>query len=119
MRKMIMVIGLSLLLVVPTHMDAKEVYFRHGSKDSWKARTVLPQVTGDLEAEELTLDIYRYAGIAQICISDDNGNMVQTYSEVIQGKKTIDLDLEDLAEGEYSVTMTLGDNVYWGIIDLT
>lgn len=29
MRKMIMVIGLSLLLVVPTHMDAKEVYFRH------------------------------------------------------------------------------------------
>lgn len=40
-------------------------------------------------------------------------------SEVIQGKKTIDLDLEDLAEGEYSVTMTLGDNVYWGIIDLT
>lgn len=76
MRKMIMVIGLSLLLVVPTHMDAKEVYFRHGSKDSGKARTVLPQVTGDLEAEELTLDIYRYAGIAQICISDDNGNMV-------------------------------------------
>ena len=52
MRKMIMVIGLSLLLVVPTHMDAKEVYFRHGSKDSGKARTVLPQVTGDLEAEE-------------------------------------------------------------------
>ena len=39
MRKMIMVIGLSLLLVVPTHMDAKEVYFRHGSKDSGKART--------------------------------------------------------------------------------
>lgn len=30
MRKMIMVIGLSLLLVVPTHMDAKEVYFRQG-----------------------------------------------------------------------------------------
>lgn len=57
MRKMIMVIGLSLLLVVPTHMDAKEVYFRHGSKDSGKARTVLPQVTGDLEAEELTLDM--------------------------------------------------------------
>lgn len=118
MRKMIMVIGLSLLLVVPTHMDAKEVYFRHGSKDSGKARTVLPQVTGDLEAEELTLDIYRYAGIAQICISDDNGNMVQTYSEVIQGRNTLHLQLSDLSEGQYTIVMTLGNNVYIGIVDL-
>ena len=118
MRKMIMVIGLSLLLVVPTHMDAKEVYFRHGSKDSWKARTVLPQVTGDLEAEELTLDIYRYAGIAQICISDDNGNMVQTYSEVIQGKNTMHLLFGDLSRGLYTIVVTLGSNIYLGIVDI-
>lgn len=58
---MIMVIGLSLLLVVPTHMDAKEVYFRHGSKDSGKARTVLPQVTG-----VVTLGSNIYIGIVDI-----------------------------------------------------
>lgn len=67
----------------------------------------------------LTLSIFRYTGAVQICVLDNSGNIIQTHSEVIQGKKTIDLDLEDLAEGEYSVTMTLGDNVYWGIIDLT
>lgn len=80
---------------------------------------MFPQVIGDLEASMLTLSIFRYTGAVQICVLDNSGNIIQTHSEVIQGKKTIDLDLEDLAEGEYSVTMTLGDNVYWGIIDLT
>lgn len=116
MKKKLMLIGLSLLLVIPTQVNAKEVSFRHGSKDSGKARTVLPQVTGDLEAEELTLDIYRYAGIAQICISDDNGNMVHTYSDVIQGKNTMHLQLGDLSEGLYTIVVTLGSNFYIGIV---
>lgn len=118
MRKKLMLIGLFLLLVISIQLDAKEVSFRRGSKDSGKARTVLPQVTGDLEAEELTLDISRYAGIVQICVSDNNGNMVQTYSEVIQGRNTLHLQLSDLSEGQYTIVMTLGNNVYIGIVDL-
>lgn len=118
MKKKLILIGLSLLLAVPTQLDAKEVNFRHGSKDSGMARTVFPQVTGDLEANVLTLSICRYTGVAQICVSDNSGNMIQIYSEVIQGKSVIDLDLGDLAEGEYTVTVTLGDNGYFGIVSL-
>ena len=44
--------------------------------------------------------------------------MVKNYSEVIEGKNTIDLNLGDLAEGNYTVTVTLGNNVYFGIISL-
>lgn len=113
---MIMLIVLVLFLVIPNQSDAKEVSFRHGSKDSGKARTILPQVTGDLEVEELTLNIYRYAGIAQICVSDDNGNMVHTYSEVIQGKNTMHLQLGDLSGGLYTIVVTLGSNIYTGIV---
>lgn len=118
MRKKLMLIGFFLLLVISIQLDAKEVSFRRGSKDSGKARTVLPQVTGDLEAEELTLDISRYVGIVQICVSDNNGNIVQTYSEVIQGGNTLHLQLCDLSEGQYTIVMTLGSNVYIGIVDL-
>ena len=36
----------------------------------------------------------------------------------LRGKSVIDLDLGDLAEGEYTVTVTLGDNGYLGIVSL-
>ena len=118
MKKMIMLIGLVLLLGIPTQLDAREVYFRHGSKDSGKARTVLPQVVGDLAAQELTLCIYKYTGIAQISVLDNNGNMQQTYFGVIQGRNTICLKFSDLPEGQYTILVTLGSNVYIGYVDI-
>ncbi len=119
MKKALILAGILLLSAIPIQSEAKSVHFRHKTRDREYARSMFPQVIGDLEASMLTLSIFRYTGVVQICVLDNYGNIIQTHSEVIQGKKTIDLDLEDLAEGEYSVTMTLGDNVYWGIIDLT
>lgn len=118
MKQKLLLIELSLLLAIPTQLGAEEVYFRHGSKDSGKVRTVFPQVAGDLETNVLTLSVCRYTGVVQISVLDNSGNIVQTCSEVIQGKNTIDLALEDLVEGEYTVTVTLGDKVYLGIVSL-
>ncbi len=118
MKKVLILAGLILLSAIPIQSDAKAVYFRHKTRNREYARTVFPQVTGNLETNALTLSVYRYTGVAQICVSDNNGNMVQTYSEIIQGKSTIDLDLGDLADGEYTVIVTLGDYVYLGIINL-
>lgn len=118
MKKILVLAGLLLLSAIPIQSDAKSVHFLHKARTKGYARSVLPQVTGDLETNVLTLGIYRYTGVARICVFDNTGNMVQTYSKVIQGKNTIDLDLGELTEGEYTVTVTLDDNVYFGIVSL-
>ena len=118
MRKVLIFAGVLLLLAISPLLDAKEVCFYRRVIDKGKARTILPQVTGDLETNMLTLSICRYVGVAQIHVLDKCGNMVQTYSEVIQGKNTINLDLGDFSEGVYTITVILGDNVYLGIMDL-
>ena len=118
MRKVLALAGMLLLLAIPPQLDAKEICFYRRVVDKGKSRTVLPQVTGDLETNVLTLGIYRYTGVARICVFDNTGNIVQTYSKVIQGKNTIDLDLGELTEGEYTVTVTLDDIAYFGIVSL-
>lgn len=117
MKKVIMLVGLLLWMATPP-LKAKAINFHRSVVIKGKARSVLPQVTGDLETNVLTLSISRYAGVAQVCILDNNGNIVQAYSEVIQGQKTMDIELGNLEEGEYAVTVTLGDNVYFGIVSL-
>lgn len=117
MNKKLIVIGLALLLAIPFQLEAKQVSFNRRTRDKGYARTVFPQVIGDLETSVLTLRISRYVGIAQICILDGFGNKVETYSEEIQGKNTVDLNLDNLVDGVYVVTLTLGDDVYSGMLD--
>lgn len=118
MKKELLLIGLALFGTFSFQTKAEEVCLRHKVKDNGYSRSVLPQVTGDLEAKKLILDIYRYTGVAQICVSDNNGNVVHTYSEMIQGKNIILLDFGGLSEGQYTVIITLGDNIYIGIVEL-
>lgn len=44
--------------------------------------------------------------------------MVITYSEVIQGKNTMHLLFGDLSRGLYTIVVTLGSNIYIGIVDI-
>ena len=118
MKKALILAGILLLSAIPIQSEAKSVHFRHKTRDREYARSMFPQVIGDLEASMLTLSIFRYTGAVQICVLDNSGNIIQTHSEVIQGKNTMHLLFGDLSRGLYTIVVTLGSNIYIGIVDI-
>lgn len=72
MRKVLMLVGLLLWIATPS-LKAKAIHFHRSVINKGKARSASPEVIGDLGTNVLTLGICRYTGVAQICVSDNNG----------------------------------------------
>lgn len=71
-------------------------------------------VSADYESELMTVNVQNYSGLAQIIIYDADGMPVYSSSYTINGTSTLTLNTENLDEGEYTVTISLGSIVYSG-----
>lgn len=81
-------------------------------------RTTEPSVTASLEQNQLTVDVSRYVGVANVYVYDDNGNILVSASALIEGDGRCSLDLSPLVSGSDNVIVELGGVIYWGMLNI-
>lgn len=82
----------------------------------------IPSATGvkaEYNDDVVKVFLQRYYGTVWMYIYDANGNIVSSTVAKIDGDGAIDLDIQSLAEGEYTVSITIGNATYEGSLRLS
>lgn len=80
-----------------------------------KPRTSTPSVTASAQGDELTIDINRYLGNAQVTVVAQDGSSITCNTYYINGHTSFAMDFAGYSEGHYTITVTLQNGqVYSG-----
>lgn len=74
----------------------------------------ITQVRADYDGNDITVNIQRYTGAAYIYIYDVNGNIVGTTLTDIDVDGTFTIDVANLKEGIYTISVVLTNATYEG-----
>lgn len=86
-----------------------------GNQSSNRPRTGIPSVHASAMGDELTIDINRYLGNAQVTVMAQDGSSTTANTYYINGHTSFTMDFASYAEGHYSLIITLQDGqVYSG-----
>lgn len=81
-------------------------------------RTTEPSVTASLDNNSLAVNISKYDGEVNVVIIDVTGSIVANATFVVEGRGSHRLDLSELKDGAYSITIELDNVIYCGTIDI-
>ena len=81
-------------------------------------RTAEPSVTASLDNNSLVVNISKYNGEVNVVIIDVTGCIVANTTFVVEGRGSHRLDLSELKDGAYSITIELDNVIYCGTIDI-
>lgn len=81
-------------------------------------RTTEPSVTASLDNNSLAVNISKYDGEVNVVIIDVTGSIVANATFVVEGRGSHRLDLSELKNGAYSITIELDNVIYCGTIDI-
>lgn len=81
-------------------------------------RTAEPSVTASLDNNSLAVNISKYDGEVNVVIIDVTGCIVANATFVVEGRGSHRLDLSELKDGAYSITIELDNVIYCGTIDI-
>lgn len=81
-------------------------------------RTAEPSVTASLDNNSLVVNISKYNGEVNVVIIDVTGCIVANATFVVEGRGSHRLDLSELKDGAYSITIELDNVIYCGTIDI-
>lgn len=82
----------------------------------------IPSATGvkaEYNDDVVKVFLQRYYGTVWMYIYDANGNIASSTVAKIDGDGDIDLDIQSLAEGEYTVSITISNATYEGTLRLS
>ena len=79
-------------------------------------RTTEPSVTASLDNNSLAVNISKYDGEVNVVIIDVTGSIVANATFVVEGRGSHRLDLSELKDGAYSITIELDNVIYCGTI---
>lgn len=81
-------------------------------------RTTEPSVTASLDNNSLAVNISKYDGEVNVVIIDVTGSIVANATFVVEERGSHRLDLSELKDGAYSITIELDNVIYCGTIDI-
>ena len=81
-------------------------------------RTAEPSVTASLDNNSLAVNISKYDGEVNVVIIDVTGSIVANATFVVERRGSHRLDLSELKDGAYSITIELDNVIYCGTIDI-
>ena len=82
----------------------------------------LPPVTmvcADYDNEEVVIDISHYEGSVQTYLLDSNGNIVGYDSFEFMDGGSLTIEVGNLPNGDYTLSVVLGDATYYGEFQVT
>lgn len=115
--KKIIVFTLLLMTIMSSSAKVIKTHFVK-TRQQGGARSVMPLVIADQDAEEVTVEISRYCGEYTICIYDKYGMDVSCTNGVAEGNTSGIINIESLSVGTYTIEIVLGDTVYSGTFDI-
>lgn len=77
-------------------------------------RTAEPGVTASLDNNSLTVNISKYDGEVNVVIIDVTGSIVANSTFIVEGNGSHRLELSELKDGAYSITIELDNVIYCG-----
>lgn len=81
-------------------------------------RTTEPSVAASLDNNSLTVNINKYDGEVNVVIIDVTGSIVANSTFIVEGNGSQRLELSELNDGVYSMTIELDNVIYCGTIDI-
>lgn len=81
-------------------------------------RTAEPSVTASLDNNSLAVNISKYDGEVNVVIIDVTGSIVANSTFIVEGNGSQRLELSELNDGVYSMTIELDNVIYCGTIDI-
>ena len=81
-------------------------------------RTTEPGVTASLDNNSLAVNVSKYVGEVNVVIMDVTGSIVANATFIVGGNGSHCLGISELKDGAYSVTIELGNVIYYGTIDI-
>lgn len=72
------------------------------------------RVTADYDAGIITLQVTGYTGSIQVYVYDSNGNVVSYDCSVISGRGAFSINVDNLTEGDYILSIVLDNATYNG-----
>ena len=111
--------SLLLLVAVLTPLYASitdlDVTEKRGTNTEGRPRSSSPSVNASAQGDELTIDINRYLGNAQVTVVAEDGSSTTCNTYYINGHTSFAMDFTGYNEGHYSITITLqGGQIYSG-----
>ena len=74
----------------------------------------IARVEADYEGNDITVNIRMYTGVVYVYIYDVNGNVVGTTLADIDSDGTFKIDVGNLKEGIYTISLVLSNATYEG-----
>lgn len=74
----------------------------------------ITRVEADYECSEITVNIQKYTGTVCVYIYNENGIVVRTTQTHIDANGSFTVDVEDLGEGKYIMSVILSNATYEG-----
>lgn len=71
-------------------------------------------VSADYDDGIITLSISAYTGNVQVYVYDSNGNIVAYACSAISGSGTLNINVDYLTEGDYTLSIALDNGTYSG-----
>lgn len=81
-------------------------------------RTTEPSVSASLDNNSLAVNISKYDGEVNVVIIDVTGSIVANSTFIVEGNGSHRLELSELKDGAYSLTIALDNVSYCGTIDI-
>lgn len=81
-------------------------------------RTTEPSVTASLDNNSLAVNISKYDGEVNVVIIDVTGSIIANATFAVKGRGSHSLELSELKDGAYSITIELNNVIYCGTIDI-
>lgn len=113
---MIRIILLMLLtFLCTTQVVPKAVVIKQKNQldQGWPHRPIATTVAADYDMGILTVTVTHYYGNAILQVANEN-NVLKEAQAFINGDGTITIDLTTIPNGQYTLYVTLGDEVYVG-----
>lgn len=107
---LLLIVSCSTTIARPISMKRMGLALQHGSMRMPSAT----QVSADYDNDIITINISAYTGNVQVYVYDSNGSVVAYDCSSISGSGTLNIDVNSLEGGNYSLYIVLGSVTYYG-----
>lgn len=124
MKKVIMLVSFLLFLLFTSSQVNAECSSKAKDIPMYKVkkhlgtRTAEPSVTASLDNNSLAVNISKYDGEVNVVIIDVTGSIIANATFAVEGRGSHSLELSELKDGAYSITIELNNVIYCGTIDI-